>query len=871
MGPAAEVACDGGGMVVPSLAHTMMGAPYEAPLASTDPDYVLHVPATDIDKKDADTPDAWVPRDPRIQRLTGRHPLNCEPPMDVLMAAGFITPPSLHYVRNHGPAPRGNWGSHRVNIGGPGVRTPLALTMDEIVAMPSVRIPVTLVCAGNRRKEENMIKKSIGFNWGPCAVSTSYWTGVRLRDLLLAAGVKTPEEGAHHVCFRGPKGELPKGSDGSYGTSVTLQKAMDPASDVIVVYKQNDRWLTPDHGFPVRIIIPGFIGGRMIKWLEDITVTEVESDNFYHFMDNRVLPSHVDEEIANKEGWWFKPDFIINNLNINSAVAKPWHDEVVSLASNAPYTVKGYAYAGGGARIIRVEISLDDGVSWRLADIKRFEKPNAYGKHWCWVHWDIEVKTFDFLGPKELLLRAWDEDMNTQPAVITWNVMGMMNNSYFRIKIHPFRDEVTQQIGLRFQHPAPLQEGQHGGIGWREEENLRQAALKAAGLVPGFAAAPVVAAVAAPVAGERTFTMDEVEKHSSEESAWFVHEGAVYDATPFLGDHPGGADSILIVAGMDATEDFNAIHSSKAKAMLKDYYLGRLVDSKPAEEASAATASASAVPGEPVSTSTSGVELVTLSREKVTLKLAQRTDVSHNTRLFRFALPTDAHRLGLPVGKHVFVYASMEGESVMRAYTPTSSDSDLGHMDLLVKVYFPGTLANGKANPGGKMSQHLESLKVGDTIQVKGPVGHFHYKGRGEYMMGKTAGVAKHLSMVAGGTGITPVYAVMKAILSDAEDPTTMSLIFANQTADDMLMRAELDSLAAANPDRLKVYYVLSQAHAGWEGGSGYVTLDMMKERLFPAQPDTLALMCGPPGLLDNVCVPFFEAMGYTKETRVLF
>ena len=113
-----------------------------------------------------------------------------------------------------------------------------------------------------------MLKKSIGFNWGPCAVSTSYWTGVRLRDLLLKAGVKTPEDGANYVCMKGPKGELPKGSDGSYGTSVTYRKAMDLAGDVIAAYKQNDRWLTPDHGFPVRIIIPGFIGGRMIKWLE---------------------------------------------------------------------------------------------------------------------------------------------------------------------------------------------------------------------------------------------------------------------------------------------------------------------------------------------------------------------------------------------------------------------------------------------------------------------------------------------------------------------------------------------------------------------------------------------------------------------------
>lgn len=196
--------------------------------------------------------------------------------MDQLMSYGFITPPSIHYVRNHGPCPRINWGNHRVVVNGL-VSTPLTLTMEEIISMPSIRIPVTLVCAGNRRKEENMLKKSIGFNWGPCAVSTSYWTGVRLRDILLKAGVKNPEEGANYVCMRGPKGELPKGSDGSYGTSVTYRKAMDLASDVIVAYKQNDRWLTPDHGFPVRMIIPGFIGGRMIKWLEVSLISDMAS------------------------------------------------------------------------------------------------------------------------------------------------------------------------------------------------------------------------------------------------------------------------------------------------------------------------------------------------------------------------------------------------------------------------------------------------------------------------------------------------------------------------------------------------------------------------------------------------------------------
>ena len=199
-----------------------------------------------------------------------------------------------------------------------------------------------------------------------------------------------------YVCFRGIKNELPQGADGSYGTSLTMAKALDPANDILIAYRQNGRLLTPDHGYPVRIIIPGHIGGRMVKYLEEITVAPKESDNFYHYFDNRVLPSHVDAELAKKEGWWYKPDFIINDLNINSAIAAPQHNEVVPLtrpdgSAVTHYTVKGYAYSGGGRKIIRAEVSLDGGDSWRPADIQRFEKPTKYGRYWCWVFWSVEV------------------------------------------------------------------------------------------------------------------------------------------------------------------------------------------------------------------------------------------------------------------------------------------------------------------------------------------------------------------------------------------------------------------------------------------------------------------------------------------------
>lgn len=159
-----------------TLAHSSLGAPMEQPLLKTSPEWELHRPAQSIDAKDAGTPDNWIPRDPSILRLTGRHPLNCEPPMDQLINAGFITPVSLHLVRNHGAVPKIEWSTHRVEVTGL-VDRPISLTMDEIVKLPSVTVPVTVTCAGNRRKEENMTKKSIGFNWGPTATSCNYWTG----------------------------------------------------------------------------------------------------------------------------------------------------------------------------------------------------------------------------------------------------------------------------------------------------------------------------------------------------------------------------------------------------------------------------------------------------------------------------------------------------------------------------------------------------------------------------------------------------------------------------------------------------------------------------------------------------------------------
>ncbi|KAL3592384.1 hypothetical protein D5086_011024 [Populus alba] len=217
-----------------------------------------------IDPRDEGTADNWIERNPSMVRLTGKHPFNSEPPLARLMHHGFITHGPLHYVRNMVPVPKATWQDWTVEVCGlvKGSR----FTMDELVnEFPARELPVTLVCAGNRRKEQNMVKQTIGFNWGSAGVSTSVWRGVPLHLLLKKCGIYSRKKGALNVCFEGAE-DLPGGGGSKYGTSIKKEFAMDPSRDIIFAYMQNGEPLAPDHGFPVRMIIPG--GGKKVTRVE---------------------------------------------------------------------------------------------------------------------------------------------------------------------------------------------------------------------------------------------------------------------------------------------------------------------------------------------------------------------------------------------------------------------------------------------------------------------------------------------------------------------------------------------------------------------------------------------------------------------------
>ncbi|XP_064022859.1 NADH-cytochrome b5 reductase 3 isoform X2 [Pogoniulus pusillus] len=260
---------------------------------------------------------------------------------------------------------------------------------------------------------------------------------------------------------------------------------------------------------------------------------------------------------------------------------------------------------------------------------------------------------------------------------------------------------------------------------------------------------------------------------------------------------------------------------------------------------------------------------------KYALRLIDKEEVSHDTRKFRFALPSTEHVLGLPVGQHIYLSTRIDGALVVRPYTPVSSDSDKGFVDLVVKIYFRGV--HPKFPDGGKMSQYLDSLKIGDTIDFRGPSGLLVYNGKGNFAIRpekKAEPVikkAKYVGMIAGGTGITPMLQIIRAIMKDKNDPTICQLLFANQTEKDILLRSELEELQVQHSSRFKCWYTLDRAPENWDYSQGFVNQDMIRDHLPPPQDDVLILMCGPPPMIQYACIPNLDKLGYAKDMRFSF
>jgi sulfite oxidase len=358
----------------------------------------------------------WGKRDDMIVRTEA--PFNAEPVPSVL-ATEEITSVDAFYARNHGLFPDIAAAQWQLTVDGL-VDTPLTLTFDQLsTAFDQHTVVATLACAGNRRAELLRVRPIPGKDpWEHGAISTAQWCGVRLADVLTTAGVHRHD--GLHVEFLAPDVAQEARPVQSYGSSIPLEKAM--SEEVLLAWQMNGQPLPRAHGGPARVVVPGYIGARSVKWVTSVVVRNSPSQNYFQALDYRILPPETDPDtVAEGEG------ISLSTLPLNCDILTPTDDDHIATGA---LTIRGWAMAGDGQGIGRVDVSLDGGHTWRQAEL------HPARSKWAWSPWSLTVDVAP--GPLNITARAWDDKGMTQPEspASLWNPRGYGNNAYARVQLH---------------------------------------------------------------------------------------------------------------------------------------------------------------------------------------------------------------------------------------------------------------------------------------------------------------------------------------------------------------------------------------------------------------------------------------------------
>ncbi|KAF3398519.1 Sulfite oxidase [Penicillium rolfsii] len=357
-------------------------------------------------------------------------PLNREPSTRVLVDH-FLTPQNISYDRNHGPIPPLNSETHSIRVDGL-VKNPLSLSVDQLRSeFTQHEVTCALECAGNRRHTmRTLIKEVQGIDWGDAAIMNCKWKGPRLRDVILRAGLSVdatdPTRGLH-VAFASYQAKCR--DEEYFEISVPLEICLGIEREAILALEVNDTLLTSNHGYPVRVVLPGIVGVRWVKWLDQITIQDHESQNFYQQRDYKVLPPDAVDSASAEKYWHETPPMY--DIPINSAIAIPADGETVALSSTGMVEVKGYAIPqGASGPVIQVRVSGDGGASWVDADLHGSDR----SMKWCWVLWTAKLK----LAPgahREILSCATNVGAHSQEGEHSqWNLRGVGYSGYGRVR-----------------------------------------------------------------------------------------------------------------------------------------------------------------------------------------------------------------------------------------------------------------------------------------------------------------------------------------------------------------------------------------------------------------------------------------------------
>ncbi|KAI0131534.1 molybdopterin binding oxidoreductase [Daldinia grandis] len=331
------------------------------------------------------------------------------------------------YDRNHCPQPATEQLSsrtHEVHIDGY-VRNPLNLSIENLRSdFPQHEVVCALQCAGNRRHDMRTVVREVqGIDWSDGAVMNCQWRGPLLKDILEKADIVDLSTGDDaHVAFASFQVECQ--DDSWYGASIPMSRALDLDKEVILALERNGKPLSVRHGHPVRIIAPGLVGARAVKWLDRITVQKEESQNHYMQRDYKALPPQATGSASAGKYWSVTP--AVQEMPANSVISSPRTGDTVKRDNGGKVELYGYALpSGDGGPIVKVEVSTDGAHTWTEA---RLEHDDEEGK-WSWKFWRAKV----LVPPGQsrvIFSRATDASGQTQPDLPACNFRGVCYNGY---------------------------------------------------------------------------------------------------------------------------------------------------------------------------------------------------------------------------------------------------------------------------------------------------------------------------------------------------------------------------------------------------------------------------------------------------------
>lgn len=342
----------------------------------------------------------------------------------------FYTKEENFFIRNHNTVPHiDDMKDYKFKIYDTRTDKKIKLTVEDLKRNYNPKtVECIIMCTGNRRSQIDKPGPTKGLPWNVGAIGNGKWKGVSVRELLEDLGYNKENSKGLHLISKGMDKDF---QSVHYETSIPLELVFDSTNEIIVAYNYNDGKIPHEHGYPLRLIVPGVVGVRNVKWLKSLEVSENESQSTFQQRDYKMIPWGVDWEKVDLKT--LKP---LMFHKLNSVICEP-HNGASVHPENGSVHLKGWAIGEYGSVLKKIEVSMDNGRTWENVNVLK-RNINDKGKSYGWTIWEHDIKVKDQEKKIEIWVRAEDVEGKVQPQSCEqiWNIRGLMNNSIHKVNFN---------------------------------------------------------------------------------------------------------------------------------------------------------------------------------------------------------------------------------------------------------------------------------------------------------------------------------------------------------------------------------------------------------------------------------------------------